>query len=100
MSSKTKAKPKQPAKTRKTAPPEKAKSVKTAAKSETKIEKILNLLKKEGGASIKMLSDATDWQKHTVRSTLSRVITRKMGLKLEFTKDDRGIRHYKIISRS
>ncbi len=110
MSSKTKAKPKKPAKTQKTPAPKKAKAVKPnavkpapkakAAKGETKIEKIIKLLTKAEGASMQRLMDETDWQAHTVRSTISRVVSKKMGLEVESKKNESGIRIYKIVIKS
>ncbi len=110
MSSKTKAKPKKPAKSKKTPVPKKAKTVKTkaakpapkatVAKGETKIEKIIKLLTKAEGASMQRLMDETGWQAHTVRSTISRVVSKQMGLEVESKKNEAGIRTYKIVIRA
>ena len=82
------------AKTRKT-------TVKTPApKKETKISKVVSLLSRDNGASMQDLIDATQWQKHTIRATISRVISKDMGLKVETSMGDDKTRLYKILSGS
>jgi hypothetical protein len=46
----------------------------------SKKEKILGLLRRSGGATLKELIRATGWQPHSVRSFLSAAVGKKMGL--------------------
>ena len=66
------------------------------ARQGSKTEKVLNLLKRSGGASLKDIMKATDWQAHSVRGFLSATIGKKMGLKLESTKREDGERAYSV----
>src|SRR5947207_37657 len=64
-----------------------------AARSGTsKTEKILTLLKRPGGTTLKELIKATGWQPHSVRGFLSGVVTKKLKLKVASVKVDAGIR--------
>ena len=56
----------------------------------SKTAKILELLKRPMGASLKELMKATDWQRHSVHGFLSGTIKTKMDLKIEsFERKDR-----------
>ena len=68
----------------------------TGARQGSKTEKVLDLLKRSGGASLKDIMKATDWQAHSVRGFLSGSIGKKMGLKLESTKREDGERIYSL----
>ena len=46
----------------------------------TKIEKVIEMLRKPGGASIKALIATTGWQAHSVRGAISGTIKKKLGL--------------------
>ena len=77
--------------------PRKAKSAKaTGAREGSKTAKVLDLLKRPGGASLKDLMKATDWQAHSVRGFLSGTLGKKMGLKVESTKSEDGERVYSL----
>ena len=71
----------------------------TTAERGTKTAKILALLKRPGGASLKQLRKATGWQAHSVRGFLSGTLKKKMGLRVTSTKLQDGQRTYRIISR-
>jgi hypothetical protein len=78
-----------------------AKKAKKAAKAEgvregTKTAKILDLLKRPGGATAKELMKATGWQPHSVRGFLSGTVGKKMGLAVTSTKGDDGERSYSV----
>ncbi len=62
----------------------------------TKTDKILGLLKRPGGATLKELIKATGWQPHSVRGFLSGVITKKLKFKVASVKDESGVRRYSV----
>jgi hypothetical protein len=66
------------------------------ARAGSKTAKILDLLKRPGGATIKQLMKATGWQPHSVRGFLSGTIGKKMGLTVVSAKGDDGDRNYSI----
>ena len=66
------------------------------AREGSKAAKVLDLLKRSGGATLAELTKATGWQKHSVRGFLSGTIGKKMGLKLESIKDEGGERTYSL----
>ena len=68
----------------------------TGTRQGSKTERVLELLKRSGGASLKDIMKATDWQAHSVRGFLSGTIGKKMGLKLESTKREDGERIYSL----
>ena len=78
-----------------------AKAAKAAKKSSSarqgsKTEKVLDLLKRAGGVSLKDIMKATDWQAHSVRGFVSGTLGKKMGLKIESTKREDGDRVYSL----
>lgn len=64
-----------------------------AAKGESKTEKVLALLQRDGGASINEITETTDWQPHSARAVLTGF--RKKGIAIEKAKVD-GVTHYSI----
>ncbi len=62
----------------------------------SKVAKILDLLKRPGGATATELRKATGWQPHSVRGFLSGTVGKKMGLKVASTKGDTGERSYSV----
>ena len=87
---------------KKATPPKKApkgrkKAEKPAASREgSKTAKVLELLKRPHGATLKELMKATGWQPHSVRGFLSGTVGKKMGLKVESTKREDGERIYSL----
>ena len=67
----------------------------TVPKGESKLDKVIALLSRPQGATVQELMDATTWQQHTVRSTLS-TLGKKRGYKIASSKDDGKERSYKI----
>jgi hypothetical protein len=68
----------------------------TAARDGSKAAKILDLLKRPGGATAKELMKATGWQPHSIRGFLSGTVSKKMKLTVVSTKDGGGERNYAI----
>ena len=67
-----------------------------AARDGSKAAKILDLLKRPDGASLKGLMKATGWQAHSVRGFLSGTVSKKMGLKITSAKAEDGERGYSV----
>jgi Protein of unknown function (DUF3489) len=76
--------------------PSKGRQKPAPAREGTKTAKVLDLLKRPGGATAKELMKATGWQAHSVRGFLSGTLGKKMGLAVESTKREDGERQYKI----
>ena len=66
------------------------------ARGGSKKDKVLALLKRRQGATLKELMKATGWQAHSVRGFLSGTIAKKMGLRVRSEKRDDGERVYSI----
>ena len=91
--------PKKAKATKKASPSKKApKGGKKAggARDGSKAAKILDLLKRADGATLKELMKTTGWQAHSVRGFLSGTVGKKMGLTVASTKGDDGERSYSI----
>jgi hypothetical protein len=72
----------------------KANAAKPGARSGNMTAKILEMLKRPGGASARELLKATGWQPHSLRGFLSGTVGKKMGLALTSTKGEGGERAY------
>jgi hypothetical protein len=57
---------------------------------------ILDLLRRKDGATLAEIAQATGWQNHSIRGFISGAITKKMGLKVESSKNTAGERCYRI----
>jgi hypothetical protein len=68
----------------------------SAARQGSKTLKVLDLLQRPGGATLKDIMKATDWQAHSVRGFLSGTVGKKMRLTIESTKSDAGDRVYRL----
>src|SRR6266851_1052129 len=66
------------------------------ARDGSKAAKILELLKRPGGATTKELMKATGWQPHSVRGFLSGTVGKKMGLAVLSAKGEDGERTYSV----
>ena len=75
-----------------------AKQAKPAAgaREGSKAAKVLGLLRRPDGASLKELMKATGWLAHSVRGFLSGTVARQMGLDLVSEKSEDGKRRYSI----
>jgi len=64
---------------------------------QTKITTLIAMLRREGGATIEEMAEATSWQVHSVRGALSGILKKKLGLTIASEKvEDRG-RVYRVI---
>jgi hypothetical protein len=66
------------------------------ARGGSKTAKILDLLKRPGGATSKELMKATGWLPHSVRGFLSGTVGKKMGLTVTSAKGEDGERTYSV----
>ena len=66
------------------------------ARDGSKTAKILDLLKRPVGATLKELMKATGWLPHSVRGFLSGTLGKKMGLTVISTKRNDGERTYSV----
>ena len=86
--------------------PEKAKAAnsETAAPNESKFgvsagskkSIILALLRRPEGATLAEVMTATGWQAHSVRGFISAVVTKKMGLTVESSRNEAKERNYRV----
>jgi Protein of unknown function (DUF3489) len=70
-------------------------SSKSPARSATKHDRIIAMLRASAGATIASLVSATQWQQHSVRGFLAGVVRKKLGLNLVSEQTDGG-RVYRI----
>ena len=68
----------------------------SGARQGSKTAKVLDLLKRSGGATLQEIMKATDWQPHSVRGFISGILGKKMGLKVESVKREDGERVYSL----
>jgi hypothetical protein len=74
-----------------------AKRPKSAVKKpKTKLQIVIELLGRDGGATITQIMKATGWQKHTVRGAVSGAIRKKLGLNVISNKLEGGELRYRI----
>jgi hypothetical protein len=68
----------------------------TPARRGSKTDKILDLLKRPGGVSLKELIKTTGWQAHSVRGFLSGAVVKKMAIPVKSFKRSDGERAYRL----
>ena len=68
----------------------------TGAREGSKAAKVLGLLRRPDGASLKELMRVTGWLAHSVRGFLSGTVAKRMGLKLVSAKSEDGERRYSV----
>src|ERR1039457_1207209 len=78
----------------KAAPKDKKSGV--AARDGSKTAKVLDLLKRPDGATLKELMKLTGWQNHSLRGSLSGTVGKKRGLAVTSTKGEDGERSYSV----
>ena len=81
---------------RKAAPKAAAKPKHIATADESKKDTVLRLLRRQNGASVAELAEATAWQNHSVRGFLTATVRKKLELPLISTKEIGGERRYHI----
>ena len=67
-----------------------------AAREGSKTAKVLDLLKRPDGATLKDIMKATGWQPHSVRGFISGTLGKKRGLTVASTKREDGERLYSV----
>ena len=91
----------QPSRASRRRPPPRKKAIKgqnnvTGARQGSKTAKVLDLLKRSSGATLKEIMKATEWQAHSVRGFLSGTLGKKMKLTIISTKAEHGERSYSV----
>lgn len=79
--------------------PSKPRRIVTLARSGTKQEAVLSMLRRPNGATIAAIVEATGWQKHSVRGFIAGVVRKRLKLKL-VSKTVDGNRVYQVASGS
>lgn len=64
-------------------------------RKDTKLAKVVEMLKSPEGATITQIVEVTSWKKHTARGTLSN-LKRKYGFEISSASFDKGNRVYRI----
>ena len=62
----------------------------------TKIGSLIAQLRQRHGATLAEIAEATGWQHHSIRGAISGHIKKKLELTVASTKDDQGVRRYRI----
>jgi len=85
---------------KKTAAPKKAaRPVRSRTAGHNKTERVIAMLERPQGATLKAIMRATGWQTHSVRGFISGQLKKKMGLRVRSSKRE-GERVYSIKRRS
>jgi hypothetical protein len=66
------------------------------AREGSKKADVLDLLRREQGATLAEIMQATGWQAHTVRGFIAGTVTKKLGLKVESFRNDEKVRTYRV----
>lgn len=74
----------------------KAAKPKPEARDGSKKARVIDMLKREKGATNEEIQKATDWQAHSIRGFISGNLVKKMGLKVETIERENGARAYHI----
>ena len=86
-----------PARGHRAKPPTKLQPVAVSARSDTKQENVLSMLRQPKGTTITAIMKATGWQQHSVRGFFAGVVRKRLKLKLSSEKVN-GNRVYQIAS--
>ena len=63
---------------------------------QTKLNTLIAMLRREGGATIDEMAEATAWQVHSIRGALSGILKKKLGLEVTSVKVEGRGRVYKV----
>lgn len=63
----------------------------------SKLGQLEAMLRRPDGATIAQLSNALDWQSHSVRGAMSGSLKKKQGLKITASKEEGADRVYRIV---
>jgi len=77
-------------------PPTTEPEPKPASAPKGKIATLIGLLRREEGASVEAMTEATGWQSHSVRGAMSGSVKKGLGLTITSEKTDAG-RIYRIV---
>ena len=66
------------------------------ARTGTKQEQVIGMLRQPDGTTIAEITEATGWQSHTVRGFFAGALKKKMGLEVTSEKDDQRGRVYRL----
>ena len=69
---------------------------KSEARPDTKKAIVLDLLRRKQGATTAEIAKATEWQNHSIRGFISGHVTKKMGMKVDSSRNAKGERTYTI----
>jgi len=72
------------------------KPTKPVKKARSKKDSVIALLRREGGATILDVMNATGWQAHSVRGFISGTLRKKLGLTVTASRDNGGVQYYRI----
>lgn len=64
---------------------------------QTKLNTLIEMLRREGGATIDEMAAATSWQPHSIRGALSGIVKKKLGLDINSEKVKGRGRVYRVI---
>jgi hypothetical protein len=64
---------------------------------QTKLATLIAMLRREGGATIEEMAEATSWQVHSLRGALSGILKKKLGLDISSEKVEGRGRVYSLI---
>jgi hypothetical protein len=66
------------------------------AKTQSKQSTVLTMLRRQHGASIPEIVDATDWQPHSARAFLTAAVKKRLGISVISEKGEDGVRRYYV----
>ena len=66
------------------------------ARTETKQSIVLALLRRQTGASIEEIMQATNWQAHSVRGFFAGALKKRLGIDVVSEKGEDGVRRYHV----
>ncbi|MCX7144365.1 MAG: DUF3489 domain-containing protein [Proteobacteria bacterium] len=71
-------------------------TAKPRTRENSKQAQVIAMLKRPEGATIQQIAEATQWQAHTIRGTISGSLKKKLGLEITSTKEAGGQRVYRV----